>query len=228
MTQFQRYQAFVLRRTNYGEADRIVSLLTPAGLVTVLARGARKQGNKLAGGLELFCLVDIVVTAKPGKMGRLTSARLIKYYSHIIEDYDRLEFAYQLLKLLNRFSQGLSDGAWFELAQQVFEQLNKTTDLNLIKAWFYLHAADLLGESFNLVSDTNSQKLLATSSYVYDWQQKALRASIQGDLTVDHLKLMRLLSSNSLQVVTKVRGAVALTETICRAALSHLGLKNQN
>ena len=49
-----RTKAIVLRRTDYGEADRILQLLTPSGKRSVIARGVRKEKSKLAGGIELF------------------------------------------------------------------------------------------------------------------------------------------------------------------------------
>lgn len=49
-----RTQAIVLRRTNYGESDRILNLLTPEGKVSVIARGVRKEKSRLAGSIELF------------------------------------------------------------------------------------------------------------------------------------------------------------------------------
>ena len=56
-----RTQAVVLRRTNYGEADRILQLLTPDGRRSVMARGVRKEKSKLAGGIELFAVSDVVI-----------------------------------------------------------------------------------------------------------------------------------------------------------------------
>ena len=47
----KRTQAIVLRRTNYGEADRILQLLTPEGKKSVMAKGVRKEKSKLAGGI---------------------------------------------------------------------------------------------------------------------------------------------------------------------------------
>ena len=53
-------QAIVLRRTDFGEADRIINFLTPdRGKISGLARGVRKQKSKLAGGIELFSVSDI-------------------------------------------------------------------------------------------------------------------------------------------------------------------------
>ena len=48
MSQFLRTQAIILRRTNYGEADKIINFLTTDGQVSAVARGIRKAGSKLA------------------------------------------------------------------------------------------------------------------------------------------------------------------------------------
>ena len=53
--------AIVLRRTDFGEADRIVNLLTPSGKVSAMARGVRKPKSKLAGGIEVFALNEVVL-----------------------------------------------------------------------------------------------------------------------------------------------------------------------
>ncbi|HRQ86596.1 MAG TPA: recombination protein O N-terminal domain-containing protein, partial [Candidatus Saccharibacteria bacterium] len=47
----ERTRAIILRRTNYGEADRILQLLTPEGRKSAIARGVRKEKSKLAGGI---------------------------------------------------------------------------------------------------------------------------------------------------------------------------------
>ena len=36
-------RALVLRRTNYGESDRILNLITPVGKVSAMAKGVRKE-----------------------------------------------------------------------------------------------------------------------------------------------------------------------------------------
>ena len=89
-----RTQAIVLRRTNYGEADRIVQLLTPEGRRSVMAKGVRREKSKLAGGIELFAVSDVVVGEGKGDLGVLTSAKLEHFYRHILKDYDRLQFGY--------------------------------------------------------------------------------------------------------------------------------------
>lgn len=223
-TEFQRHQAIALRRTNYGEADRVVNFITPSGQVAALAKGVRKQNSKLAGGLELLCLVDIVVTKNP-KLGRLTSAKLIIFYEEIIKDYNRLQFAYQILKLVARYSQGIGDDAWFNLTKQALEYLNQPTiDLRLIQAWTYLKIADFLGEGLNLITDTGGNKLQAGKRYAYDWIDKGLVLADGGNLATDHLKLLRLLSMSNLSLATKVTDAQDLLDDVCRVAVEHAGL----
>ncbi|MBP7821189.1 DNA repair protein RecO, partial [Candidatus Saccharibacteria bacterium] len=68
-------KAVVLRRTNYGEADRIVSFLTENnGKITCLAKGVRKQKSKMAGGIEPYCQVEITFIKGRGGMATLTSS----------------------------------------------------------------------------------------------------------------------------------------------------------
>ena len=56
-----RTKALVLRRTNFGEADRIINFLTEQGVVAAIAKGVRKEKSKLAGAVELFCLSEITL-----------------------------------------------------------------------------------------------------------------------------------------------------------------------
>ena len=53
-----RTEGFVLKRTNYGEADRILNIITPLGKCAVIAKSVRKSRSKLAGSIEMFSLID--------------------------------------------------------------------------------------------------------------------------------------------------------------------------
>ncbi|MGH7882408.1 MAG: DNA repair protein RecO [Candidatus Dormibacteraceae bacterium] len=55
-----RDRAVVIRKVDYGEADRIYTLLTSEhGKVGVIARGVRRSKSRLAAGLELFSQIDV-------------------------------------------------------------------------------------------------------------------------------------------------------------------------
>jgi DNA repair protein RecO (recombination protein O) len=59
--------AIVLRVVNYGEADRIVTLLgRDTGRLSALARGARKSQRRFAGGLALCSVGSAALRERPG------------------------------------------------------------------------------------------------------------------------------------------------------------------
>jgi DNA repair protein RecO len=201
-----RTRAIVLRRTNYGEADRIIQLLTPEGKRSVLARGVRKEKSKLAGGIELFALSDVVITKGRGDLGILSSARLVCFFRHILEDYDRLQFGYEALKQVGRASETLDEAEWYDLLAEVLESLDKRVPLQLIQAWFYLHYASLLGHELSLFRDNSGEKLQPHLSYTYDIAEKSLRPTEDGELTAGHIKFLRLVGVKSLKTVAQIGG----------------------
>ena len=165
--------AIVLRRTNYGEADRIVQLLTPVGKKCVMVKGARREKSRLAGGIELFAVCEVVIGDGKGEIGVLTSARLIHFYRHIMQDYDRMQFAYMAIKLVSGSSEMVDGPDWYEVLQETLAGLDAhTIDLRLVKAWFYLRYSSYitsskynpLGSAFfpNLVLSLLSNTLLTS------------------------------------------------------------------
>jgi DNA repair protein RecO (recombination protein O) len=57
-----RTHAVVLRRHNTGEADRVLTLFTPThGKIRAVARGVRRIKSRLAGHVELFSRVDVLL-----------------------------------------------------------------------------------------------------------------------------------------------------------------------
>jgi len=148
MADFIRSQAIVLRRTNYGEADRILSLITPAGQFSAIAKGVRKSKSKLAGGVEMLSLSDLVLVHGRGEMKTVTSARLVQFFDKILTDYDRLSFAYLVLKQVERASREIDGAMWFEIVKDVLSALDQPeVDFDLIQAWFYLRLSSELGET---------------------------------------------------------------------------------
>lgn len=215
MTKSIRTKAIVLRRTNYGEADRILHFLTPDGRFSALARGVRREKSRLAGGIELFAVSDIVIAQGKGDLGIVTSARLITFYGHILEDYDRLQFAYEAVKQVARASETVDEPEWFEILSEVLAALDdKNVSLRLVETWFYLRYADLLGHGLNLRRDVNGEVLLSDKNYIYDVSEQGLREANAGDITAEHIKLLRLASAKPLHILKQV-GGIELILPVC-------------
>lgn len=202
-----RTRAIVLRRTNYGEADRILQLLTPDGKRSVMAKGVRREKSRLAGGIELFAISDVVIGTGKGHLGILTSARLVQFYRHIMEDYDRMQFAYTAIQLVSKASEMMDEPDWYDVLAEVLMGLDvQTISLDMIQTWFYLRHAALLGHELSLSRDIAGQKLSADARYRYDDAERGLREVENGELGPDHIKFLRLVATRPLQTLAQIGG----------------------
>lgn len=92
--------ALVLKRTNYGEADRLVTLLTEKhGRVTAIARGVRKPLSKLRGFLELFTYGDFRL-AEGKTFQTVVEITAKEYFKNIREDQTKQLLAYGLVEMI--------------------------------------------------------------------------------------------------------------------------------
>lgn len=222
MSQSERLKAIVLRRTNYGEADRILQLLTPEGRRAAMARGVRREKSKLAGGIELFAVSDVVLTKGKGDLAIITSAQLVHFYRHILDDYDRLQFGYLAVKLVARASETVDEPEWFDLLQETLAGLDVVTiPLPLIEAWFYLRYAALLGHGLGLELDINGESLEPETRYRYDIGERGLAKLETGELTGEHIKVLRLVSNRSLAVLVQIGGLGELLPLVSYIARIH-------
>lgn len=206
-TRAKRHSAIILKRTNYGEADRILTLLTLEGKKRAIARGVRKEKSKLAGAIEPLVVSDIVLTPGKGELDILTSARIDAHYNHIIKDYERLQFAYEAMRLVSKSSEMIDDPVWFNLLNQVFVGLNSFgIDLAMVETWFYVRYSALEGHELNLNIDIDGVSISSTGKYWYDSRERGLRLGVNGNLTANHIKLLRLIAAKQLSVLAKIGG----------------------
>lgn len=203
-----RTKAIVLRRTNYGEADRIVQFLTPEnGVLSVMAKGVRREKSRLAGGIELFATCDVTVGSGRGELGILTASRMDKFYSHIMTDYDRLQFGYDAVKQVASVAATVDEPAFYDLLEQTYQSLDDTTiDVRLTKAWFWLQLAILLGVGMNLATDVNGMKLVEDARYNFSEFDHGFVFNEKGMFGSEHIKLLRILSAQSPRVAAHVSG----------------------
>lgn len=210
--------AVVLRRTNYGEADRILNLITPGGKVAAIARGVRKARSKLAGGVEMFSLVEMNLHFGKGEFATVTGARMVTYYGAILSDYDRMELAALVLRKVGMAAEGADSVEYFEITRGCLEGLNAGMNLALVESWFLLNLMRVSGEEVNLYRDSQGLKLKAEMRYEYDVKEMAFAEHRGGSFGVDEIKLLRLMVSAPLKVVARVGGVEKCLPEILRLA----------
>lgn len=130
------YKAYgiIIKRTNIGEADRLLTVLTPEyGKITVVAKGVRKITSHRSPNLELFNLVSLVIHR--GRISHYVSeAKAISSYEHMRSDLAHIASSYQLCELINlltREGQDLADV--YDLLVSSFERLNSGMNFSMME-----------------------------------------------------------------------------------------------
>lgn len=187
-------QGIVLNRTNFGEADRILTFLTSNhGKLKVMAKGVRKSGAKLAGSIELFSISDLTLIAGRRDIATLISARLVKHYGNIVKDINRTTLGYEQLRLINKATEDQPEPAYFELLNQGLVALDELDlDADLIMLWFEMKLLKLTGHMPNLHTNSAGEKLADSKNYNVNFEQMSLEPASGGQLSVNHIKFIRL------------------------------------
>lgn len=222
-------EGIVLSRIDYGEADRIITLLTPdQGKLRLMAKGVRRIKSKLAGGIELFSISSITFVKGRGEIGTLVSTRLAKHYGRIVADLDRTMVGYDLIKQLNKVTEDEPEPEYFELLKQVFEALDDPkVSLPLVRFWFAARLLNLGGHTPNLQTDTEGRGLEAGQTYDFNAEAMCFRQRPGGKFDTNAIKFLRLsFSKSNLRALASVQGAdelAALCEpTLTNALRNHL------
>ena len=116
-------EGVVLRRTNFGEADRLVTFLSKyKGKFTAIAKGIRKVASRRGPNLELLNHVKAHFAA--GKnLDVVTEVVSVETFKKIKEDLPKLGSSFHLAEMANEF---LADG---QGGRGVFDLLLKTLKL---------------------------------------------------------------------------------------------------
>ena len=203
----------VLGRTDFGEADRILTLLTPDyGKLRLIAKGVRRAKSKLAGGIELFSISDITFIRGRGEIGTLVSSRLRKHYGNIVKDINRTMLGYDLIKMLGQVTEDALQPEYFDLLEATFAALDDAgIDLNLIKLWFSMQLLRLGGHMPNLQTDDLGHKLKPDKTYSFNLDKMAFAPDPNGKYQADHIKFLRLgFSGNPPKTLNQVQGSTGL------------------
>jgi DNA repair protein RecO (recombination protein O) len=141
-----RTEAIILRRQDFGEADRLLTLYTPGfGKARVLAKGVRKPTSRKAGHVELLTHNRLLV-AKGRNLDIVTQAETINAFLPIRDGLRRTSCAYYMAELVDRFTaEGEENRRLFDLLLRGLSWLGDAQDTSLVLRYFELHLLDYVG-----------------------------------------------------------------------------------
>lgn len=134
-------EALVLRRADYRENDRMLTLLSPEhGRIDALARGCKRAKSPLVACAEQFALGEYVLYTGKGH-ATVTSAAMQETFYPLREDYEKLTFATYLVMLAEAAAQPSlpARGMFMLLARSLSRLAYTTRDARAVTAAYLLH-----------------------------------------------------------------------------------------
>jgi DNA repair protein RecO (recombination protein O) len=141
-----RTDGLILHRTDFGEADRLLTVFTPNfGRLRLLAKGARKPTSRKAGHVEPFTYVHLQV-ARGRNLDIVSQVETLETFRVLREDLERTSQAYYLAELINRFiEEGDENRPLFDLALSTLARICEARDRMLTLRFFELRCLGLVG-----------------------------------------------------------------------------------
>jgi DNA repair protein RecO (recombination protein O) len=141
-----RTEAIILRRQDFGEADRLLTLYTPGlGKTRVLAKGVRKPTSRKAGHVELFTHSKLLI-AKGRNLDIVTQADTVNPFLPLRTELSRASCGYYVAELVDRFTEEHEENLrLFDLLVRALAWLGEAEDTDLVLRYFELHLLDYVG-----------------------------------------------------------------------------------
>jgi DNA repair protein RecO (recombination protein O) len=142
-----RVTAVVLRHSDWGEADRLLTLFTrEMGKLRAVAKGVRKARSRKAGHLEPFTHVRLQL-AKGRDLPIVTQAETVEAYIPLRDDLIKTGYAAYAAELLDRFTyeEGIESSVPFRLFTESLGRISRESDAWLAVRYYEMRLLDHLG-----------------------------------------------------------------------------------
>ncbi len=142
-------EGIVLKRRNFGEADRIVTVFTlQKGKISVLAKGVRRITSRRAGNVELLNRVSMYLFLGKG-MPILTEAEGLETYQKLKEDLTLSTYAFHIIELIDKMTaEDQENRILYQHLLEVLRKLSTNPRQILIRAFEVKILSDLGFVSF--------------------------------------------------------------------------------
>jgi DNA repair protein RecO (recombination protein O) len=139
-------EAIVLSRFDYGEADRILTIITPGGgKLKAIAKGIRKPTSRIGGSLEPFAELRLAL-AHGRTFDVVTQVSVVHAWLRLRDDLVSFGTASYLAELADgTLEERHATEAVYLLLKRAYEILDAGMSPGRVARWFEMHLADELG-----------------------------------------------------------------------------------
>jgi len=141
-----RTEGIVIRRSDTGEADRILTLYTPArGKIHVVIKGVRRPGSRLAGHVELLNHCSFVL-ARGRNLDVVTQAQTITAFAALRQDLERIGWGCYAAELLGHMAPEQAENlSAYQLLLETLERLDQGQNAEVVVRAYELHLLNDMG-----------------------------------------------------------------------------------
>ncbi len=228
-----RSDAIILRRADFGEADRLVTVFTPhLGKLRLIAKGVRRPVSKMAGHLELFTYSRLLM-AKGRNLDLITQGETVDSFLPLREDLLRTTYAHYVVELLDRLTpDALEDYPLFENLLRALQRLAGDRQPDIAVRFYETSLLGHLGYRPQLQHCIHCECQLAPEVNHFSARVGGVLCPACGSvdpaaspLSVNALKVLRVLQSGNYQLGSQLRLDDALRREVeghLRSALSQV------
>jgi DNA repair protein RecO (recombination protein O) len=200
-----RTEAIVLKGLDFGEADRILTLVTSSrGKMRVMAKGIRRTRSRMSGHLDLFTRSALQM-ARGRNMDIVTQAEIIDVFADLRTDLWRSNWAHYVADLVERFTaEEQANQAIYSLAVRTFTRVAQSALPDLAVRAFELELLSLAGYRPQLYRCIHCQAEVQQTEYRFSARlggalcPKCAEADPAATLlSIAALKLLRNLQTNA-------------------------------
>lgn len=139
-------EGIVIRRSNYSEADRIVTIFSKRqGKIKIKASGVRRITSRRSPHIELLNYANFNLY-QGRNMATLTEVESIETFSNLKKDLKKIGLAYHICELIDSLcAENQENAEIFNLLETSLKRLSKEKDSNLVIYEFELELLKLLG-----------------------------------------------------------------------------------
>ena len=224
----------MLRHSDYGEADRLLTLYTrQLGKTRALAKGARKIASRKAGHIEPFTHVKLQL-AKGRDMLILTQADTVDAYLPLREDLILTSHASYVMELLDRFTyeEEIESPSTFRLLTDTLSRLASKSDPWLVIRYYEMRLLDHLGFRPQLFECANCGREIKAEDQYFSFSAGGVICPRCGKglpnlhaISVEALKYLRHFQRSSYAEATRARPDLDVqqeTETLMQGYFTYL------
>ncbi len=217
-----RVEGIILARRDWGEADRLITLLTPnKGKLRVIAPGARKPSSRKSGHLELFTRGRFVM-ARGRTFDKLTQAETHDYFPELREGLERVSAAYLLVELVDRFLEEHDENPLlYDLLLDTLAWLDQGESPALVLRFFEVKMLGYVGFQPQLFECQLCGSTLEPVDQFFDIMEGGAIcpgckevAAHPLPISLDALKVLRLMQSADWNTVRRLRLSEPLTNEL--------------